>query len=144
MEPAEHYICFYTSILARIFAYNCGVMIVTKLQERRRLLALILLALLAFAGHTKAENIMIDHSSVAMFDTIELSNIPAILSEYHIYYGRASHGRQIHTGLDMVEAENSAFGQLSFHPVDVYVDQDGTGDTMWVPDIRSYLNATPS
>ena len=47
----------------------------TKLQGRKRLLGLILLALLVFAGHTNAESLLIDHSSVAMFDTIEHSKL---------------------------------------------------------------------
>jgi hypothetical protein len=105
---------------------------------------LLLFGLILSGSPAGAGGILTDHTSVEEFDLIPQSYIETIQSDYHLYYGRASHGSQIHTGLAMLETENASLTPPFIHPVDVYVDQDGTGDTSWVPDIRTYLAATPA
>jgi hypothetical protein len=90
-----------------------------------------------------ADGLLIDHTATAAFDTIPADMIDSVGRWTDIYFGRASHGRQLHVGLDMLQAEDSLLTPPGFAAVDVYVDQDGIGDTSWVPDIRVYLASHP-
>ncbi len=83
-----------------------------------------------------------DHSSCAAFDLVPMSVIEDIGTNYNIYYVHTSHGSQIMSGLDMVEAEGAAYVQPYFY--ERGDDLGHVGDTSWVPYTRTYLDATPS
>jgi hypothetical protein len=99
--------------------------------------------LLLLAGSAAlAAPIIANHNSVAAFESIPDSTITKIQSTYRFYYGHTSHGSQIMTGLEMVEAENALYVQPSFNE---YGDDLGQGgDTSWVPPTRTYLNTHPT
>ena len=89
-------------------------------------------------GTSFAGGICADHTGISQFDQIESSVIVDIQSNYRIYYGHTSHGSQIMSGLDYVEAENALYGQPVFHE---HSDDLGhNGDTSWVADVRSWLD----
>ena len=94
-------------------------------------------ALLAATGAPLAGGIRADHSCISEFDQILPSVIADITSGYKIYYGRTSHGTQIMSGLDYLEAENSLYDQPAFH--ERCDDLGHIGDTSWVADIRAWL-----
>ncbi len=91
------------------------------------------------SGPVVAGAIVADHNAVAEFDDIPLSVIEQVADDYRIYYGHTSHGSQIMTGLDMVEAENAAYAQPYCR--EVSDDLGHGGDTSWVPITRSYLDS---
>ncbi len=104
-----------------------------------RFIVLGLTAVLLTAADTPlAGGIRADHSCISEFDEIPPSVIADITSEYRIYYGHTSHGSQIMSGLDYVEAENSLYVQPVFHEQDDDLGFDG--DTSWVADIRAWLD----
>jgi hypothetical protein len=89
-----------------------------------------------------AAPIIADHTSVAAFGSIPDSTITTIQTAYRFFYGHTSHGSQIMTGLEMVQAENPFYAPPSFSE---YGDDLGqNGDTSWVPLTRSHLNANPN
>jgi hypothetical protein len=101
----------------------------------------LLVALLAGSAAVAAP-IIADHSSVQAFESIPDSTVTAIGTAYRFFYGHTSHGRQIMTGLDMIESENGLYVPPSFQE---YGDDLGeSGDTSWVPPTRAYLNANPT
>ncbi len=90
----------------------------------------------------KAAALTANHNACAAFDLIPLSVIEDIAIDYNIYYAHTSHGSQIMTGLDMVEAEDAAYAQpYCYERSD---DLGHVGDTSWVPYTRTYLDATPA
>ncbi|MCP4580949.1 MAG: hypothetical protein GY839_04985 [candidate division Zixibacteria bacterium] len=89
-----------------------------------------------------AEAIIADHESSADFETIPANYFDQVRAEYQFYYGHTSHGSQIMTGLDMLEAEDGVlYAQPAFSE---YGDDLGhAGDTSWVAPTRAYLDTHP-
>jgi len=98
--------------------------------------------LFAFAiSVSNAEPIVADHIAVSEFDQIPDSVIEGITVNFNMYYVHTSHGSQIMTGLDMVEAEDALYEQPYCR--EVSDDLGHNGDTSWVPATRVYLDAHP-
>jgi len=97
------------------------------------------LAILAVSAHGA---IVADHTGVAEFDQIPSSVFQQIRNDCDFFYGHTSHGSQIMTGLDMLEAEDPVlYAQPSFH--EVSDDLGHNGDTSWVQPTRDWLDAHP-
>lgn len=101
---------------------------------------LLLLCLIPTSGVT-AQAIIADHTVVPEFSQIPGTIIEQISTDLNFYYVHTSHGSQIMTGLDMVEAENALYYQPYFR--EVGDDLGHNGDTSWVPGTRSYLDSHP-
>ena len=84
---------------------------------------------------------MADHTSCNEFGQIPAGIIQDITVGYRIYYGHTSHGSQIMSGLDYLEAEDNLYDQPVFH--EVSDDLGHLGDTSWVADLRSWLDSHP-
>ncbi len=104
------------------------------------------LAVLFMAGNASSDSlaagITADHSVIQNFDQIPDSTLQKIADNFRFYYGHTSHGSQIMSGLDIVEAENARYVQPYFQ--EVSTDLGHNGDTAWVPLTRAYLNANPT
>lgn len=93
---------------------------------------------------TTSGAIIADHLATANFSSIPDATIRQVRSDYHIYYGHTSHGRQIMTGLIMLKSEDTLYnygstGNLPFR--DYGLDDLGhNGDTTWVPTTRYELD----
>jgi len=98
-------------------------------------------SLLTAAGATIAAGIRADHSCISEFEQIPPSVVADIASGYRIYYGHTSHGSQIMSGLDYLEAENGLYNQPVFH--ERSDDLGHNGDTSWVADMRTWLAGHP-
>ena len=61
--------------------------------------------------------ILASHTATEDFDLIPSATVTAIQTGLNFYYGHTSHGSQIMTGLDLVEAEFSTLAQPAFHEV---------------------------
>jgi hypothetical protein len=84
-----------------------------------------------------AGTVIADHGAVLAFNDIPGAIIDSIVSQLNIYYAHTSHGSQLMTGLDMVEAENSLYFQsYCYERSD---DLGHNGDTSWIPHLRTYL-----
>ncbi|MCP4569950.1 MAG: hypothetical protein GY841_20410 [FCB group bacterium] len=101
----------------------------------------VILALLVLSTPVLSAAITADHSTVTDFATIPPSIIDAIAADYHIYYVHTSHGSQIISGISMVESEDAAYDPPYYY--EVSDDLGHNGDTSWVPNTRTYLNAHP-
>ena len=81
-----------------------------------------------------------NHLAAIDFDLIPSGTVEDVAS-LKIFYGHTSHGSQILTGLDMVESEDAAYVQPTFHE---YGDDLGyANDVTWVQPTRDWLNAHP-
>lgn len=80
-----------------------------------------------------------DHTCIAEFDLIPESTLTDIASNWRIYYGHTSHGGQIMTGIELLENESAAYTPPIIH--ERSDDLGHNGDTSWVADLRSWLNA---
>ena len=85
--------------------------------------------------------ILASHTATEDFDLIPSATVTAIQTGLNFCSGHTSHGSQIMTGLDLVEAEFSTLAQPAFH--EVGDDLGHNGDTTWVPLTRAYLGAHP-
>ena len=81
------------------------------------------------------------HEAVAAFTDIPLATIESIRTNYRLFYGHTSHGSQIISGLDMLEAENPAFAPPDFRREGD--DLGHNGDVSWVPITRDVLDDNP-
>jgi len=91
--------------------------------------------------------IIADHTTTDK-DAINVNHVTAACSMYRLYYGRTSHGTQIITGLEIMEArygtpwrfnETGADGELSIY--EEYGDLGHNGDTTWADTTREALNS---
>ncbi|MBU0608355.1 MAG: hypothetical protein KKI08_10755, partial [Armatimonadetes bacterium] len=53
--------------------------------------------------------IVADHAAAAAFDSIPSSSVAAAQSTFRIYYGHTSHGGQVITGLEMLQADDNRY-----------------------------------
>ena len=87
------------------------------------------------------DSYLADHDIVADFGDVPSAIIDSVAGHLNFYYSHTSHGSQLMTGLDMIEAENASYIQPYFYePGD---DLGHSGDTTWVPQLRTYLNDHP-
>jgi hypothetical protein len=95
--------------------------------------ALLLLPLRTTAG------IIVDHHAVAAFDSIPASYFQAVRDNFPIFYGHTSHGSQLVSGMEMLEAEN---GDLFISPQlsELSGDLGHDGDLTWAGQTREYLD----
>lgn len=107
-----------------------------------RILPALCLMLTVIPHGAGASAIIADHTACTNFNDIPIQVIEDIAADYRTFYVHTSHGSQIMTGLDMVEAGNAAYAQPFF--VEYGDDLGHVGDTSWVPPTRSYLDANPS
>jgi hypothetical protein len=110
---------------------------------------IVLIAAVTFTGLLSAtpsmsQGVVADHNAPPRFSAIPTSVVQQVRSHFTIFYGHTSHGSQILTGMDMLQAQDTAYsfnnpdGSLSVAEVG---DDLGTqGDTSWVPITRQYLN----
>jgi len=104
-----------------------------------RISALILVGMLLGGSTAPAQGLVADHNSCSEFSEIPSSVIEDISIGYRVYYGHTSHGSQIISGLDYLEAENNLYAKPDFH--EVSDDLGHTGDTSWVADLRGWLDS---
>ncbi|MCD4653954.1 hypothetical protein K8T06_08450 [bacterium] len=110
-----------------------------------------LLVLVFIAGaSTCGAAIIADHTCTDMGEINE-SHVNAACGLFRLYYGRTSHGTQIITGMEVMEArygapwqfnESGSGGELSIH--EEYGDLGHNGDTGWADTTRDALNAPSS
>jgi hypothetical protein len=79
-----------------------------------------------------------DQSAVAGFDLLPVSVVTAIADTLRLYYGHTSHGSQLMTGLDMVEAEDAAYRQPTVH--EPGGDLGHQGSLAWEQATRAWLD----
>ena len=99
------------------------------------------ISLVYLLSSADGQTIIADHSSVGQFESIPQSMIDSVYSHYNIYYVHTSHGSQIMTGIQMVDANYTGYDYPPFY--EVGDDLGHTGDTSWVPATRVYLNGHP-
>jgi hypothetical protein len=92
-------------------------------------------------GAASGAALLADHNSCSEFDQIPSDVIVDIAAGYRIYYGHTSHGSQIMSGMDYLEAEDAKYAQPVVH--EVGADLGHNGDTSWVPNLRSWLGGNP-
>ena len=90
-------------------------------------------------GPVMGDSLIANHYATSDFDLIPSNYRILIADSLKIFYGHTSHGSQIMTGLDMIEAENSNYAQPTIH--EISDDLGHNGDTSWVPLTRTWLNA---
>ena len=119
-----------------------------NLIESRMLLAGAALAgILACGGHTapgpgasspsvgpaaRTAPIIADHTAVAAFDSIPPEYIERAKDEVDVHYTHTSHGSQLVTGMDMLEAERDLFDVPSGFLTEAYGDLGQNGSLDWV------------
>jgi len=87
------------------------------------------------------DSIIANHIASGDFDVIPSGIVDQADDSLKIFYGHTSHGSQIITGLDMIEAENSNYVQPTIH--EISDDLGHAGDTSWVPPTRVWLDEHP-
>ena len=115
----------------------------TSHRVRQLLCILSFLCVLMFVSISlaQAEVIIADHNAVIAFDLVPDSIVQTIETDFNIYYVHTSHGSQIMSGLSMVYNEDNLYDPPYFYePGD---DLGHNGDTSWVPNTRTYLDAHP-
>ncbi|RKX27552.1 MAG: hypothetical protein DRP45_00775 [Candidatus Zixiibacteriota bacterium] len=85
--------------------------------------------------------IVVDHNSVGQFESISAATFDQIRANYNFFYGRASHGRQLIDGQDMLAEESSTFARLEHYRVSADLGYLGSVD--WVVPMRTYLDSHP-
>lgn len=89
----------------------------------------------------QVDGFVADHTVISDFGDIATAIKENVADSLNIFYGHTSHGSQLMTGLDLVEAEDATFRQPYVHE---YGDDLGAdGDTSWVPPTRAWLNDNP-
>ena len=91
--------------------------------------------------HTQTEAVLADHGIVGDLASIPPEVIEKVHDSLVFYYGHISHGSQLMTGLDMVEAEDTSFVPPVYH--EISTDLGHNGDTAWVQATRSWLSVHP-
>ncbi len=85
-----------------------------------------------------------DHEAADDFDRIPDAYITAAKNDYHIFYGHTSHGGQILTGLQMIEAIDGRYaynnGAGSLQIDEQWADLGERGDLDWVETTRAVLD----
>ncbi len=79
-----------------------------------------------------------DHNAANAFSGVPIGTIEQAATAFNMYYGHTSHGSQIMTGLDMVEAEDGSYNQPSCY--EISDDLGHLGDLTWVSPTRTYLD----
>jgi hypothetical protein len=105
--------------------------------------AVLICACCVFAAAPSAagQAIIADHSGAAAFGSIPVSYFQDVRDNCRIFYGHTSHGSQVVTGIDMLEAENPGYASPAMAE---YGDDLGhNGDISWVAPTRSYLDGHP-
>ncbi len=92
-------------------------------------------------GPVMGDSLIANHYATSDFDVIPANFRSQIADSFRIFYGHTSHGSQILTGLDMIEAENSNYVQPTIHEISDDLGSDG--DTSWVPPTRTWLDGHP-
>jgi hypothetical protein len=101
----------------------------------------ILFICLSLAGGSQAAMVA-DHTAVTQFASIPTAEFQQVRDQLNIFYGHTSHGGQLMTGLDMLQAQDAGlYGQPTvFEIID---DLGHVGDTSWVQITRTRLNGHP-
>ena len=92
-----------------------------------------------------SDALVTDHAAAADFEAIPDSFLAEASAGYRIFYGHTSHGSQIVTGMNMIQAEddrcafNAGEGSLYLHERDD-VDLGYEGDLAWVDVTREVLD----
>ncbi len=105
------------------------------------LAGVICLGLSLLPGQVQADGLIVDHQTLAAFDSIPASYFNEIRANCKIYYGHTSHGGQIMTGISMLADENSLYASPTFR--EVGDDLGHAGDLTWVAPTRAWLDAYP-
>lgn len=85
-----------------------------------------------------------DHVAASAFDSIPDEYLAAAQSRFRIFYGHTSHGSQIITGMEMLQAADGRYAMDPFE-IDEYSDDLGSsGDVSWVTPTRTALNRSSS
>jgi len=88
--------------------------------------------------------IIADHNAAVDFENIPEAVIRQVRSNYYVYYGHTSHGRQIMVGLQMHNDEDTlyTYGSAGSLPFRDYGSDDlgHNGDTSWVTTTRYELD----
>jgi len=100
-----------------------------------------LLLIFLIPGGLQAQALIVDHQSVAAFDSIPTSFFDLVRTNYNFYYGHTSHGSQIVTGVNMLAGEDSMYNSPTFY--EISDDLGHLGDISWVSPTRAYLDSHP-
>jgi len=79
-----------------------------------------------------------DHHATAAFDDLPAAWADAVAADLRLFYGHTSHGSQLMSGLDMLEAEDASLDQPAV--VEISDDLGHRGDTSWVAPTRAHLD----
>lgn len=88
-------------------------------------------------------NLVADHSVVDDFDGIPESFFGAVRDGFILYYGHTSHGSQLVTGMEMLEAEDDATDPGRYDRPPMTEDTPDLGYPEWEPKTRAFLDANP-
>jgi hypothetical protein len=103
---------------------------------------ILLFCIVGWTNSLFAQAIIANHHAADQFDAIPAAYFPAIREQFRFFYGHTSHGSQIVTGIDMLEAEDpNLYADVSM--VEYGSDLGGAGDLGWVAPTRNYLDAHP-
>ncbi|MBW1955983.1 MAG: hypothetical protein JRI76_06915 [Deltaproteobacteria bacterium] len=97
-------------------------------------------ALLIFLSPLTIWGLTADHHAPSAFSDIPASYFSQVRLAYHIFYGHTSHGSQIVTGLQMLNAQNPTSYAV---PVIQEYDWTDLGDPDWASITRGFLSSNP-
>ena len=120
---------------------NPGEVAMAGKKYHLNLIATVFISLICLGTAANGQAIIADHNSVGQFESIPQTMIDSVYSHYNIYYVHTSHGSQIMTGIQMVDANFTGYDYPYFR--EVSDDLGHTGDTSWAPPTRVYLDGHP-
>jgi hypothetical protein len=94
------------------------------------------------AGVAVGAPIVADHTAADQFIQIPSTYFQDIRDHYRFFYGHTSHGSQICTGIDILQAQDPIL-YADVTMVEYGSDLGHLGDVSWVAPTRSYLDAHP-
>lgn len=111
---------------------------------RARILAIcVMLNVFFIDDRVHGQSLVADHLAASSFQSIPAPFFSQARSALNIYYGHTSHGSQVITGLEMLEAEDDATHPGLYDLPYIYEDGPDLGYEEWVGNTRAYLNDHP-
>lgn len=92
-------------------------------------------------GPFPTDGLMVGHEVVSGFESIPVSVLNQIRTNYRIYYGHTSHGSQIVSGLNILAGLGGDYALPHFR--EVSDDLGHHGDLSWAARTRDFLDAHP-
>lgn len=135
-------VCFHEEriMIRRSFISRRKERTMKKRIQHYYLTVVLILGLFFVAFPTTSWSLTADHQATSAFPNIPEPYFSQIQSNYHVFYGHTSHGSQIVTGLQMLNAQNP-----NLYAPPVIYDNDWTdlGDSSWPTITRDFLASNP-